>query len=67
MSRVPRWLKLAAQTARLMVGVHDYDSYVVHCREHHPDLEPMSREQFFRACLDARYPGKNGKINRCPC
>lgn len=60
------WKTLRA-TARLMVGQHDYEAYLAHCRAHHPELEPLNREQHFRACQDARYPGKAGRISRCPC
>lgn len=58
--------KRMAQTARLMVGVHDYDDYVRHCREQHPDMQALSRENYFRACQEARYSG-NGRVGRCPC
>lgn len=44
-----------AQTARLIVGVPDYDRYVAHMRRSHPDTPPMSREAFFVNRLDARY------------
>lgn len=43
------------QTARLIVGVPDYDRYVAHMRRSHPDTPPMSREAFFVNRLDARY------------
>lgn len=63
----PAWFKPLVKTARLMVGVHDYDAYLAHYRDHHPDQKPLSREAFFRACQEARYPGKKGTISRCPC
>lgn len=56
-----------AQAFRLMVGVQDYERYVAHMAEKHPELTPLSREAFFRACQEARYPGKHGKISKCPC
>lgn len=49
------------QTARLMVGVPDYARYAAHVREKHPDREPMSEAEFFRACQQARYGGGNGR------
>ena len=58
--------KRLAQSARLMIGVHDYDVYVRHVSEHHPEMQVMSREMFFRACQEARYSGK-GRFGRCPC
>lgn len=58
--------KRLAQSARLMIGVHDYDAYVRHVSDHHPELPVMSRTMFFRACQEARYSGK-GRMGRCPC
>ena len=46
------------QTLRMMVGVPDYPTYVAHMRARHPQLEPMSYEQFFRDRLDARYDAR---------
>ena len=56
-----------AQTARLMVGVGDYDGYLEHMRQRHPEQEPMNRSEYFRYCQSARYPTKDGTIKRCPC
>lgn len=53
------------RTARLMVGVPDYDAYVAHRRTTHPDEPVMSYEEFFRDCQDRRYGGKNGGAIRC--
>lgn len=52
------------QTARLMVGLPDYDNYLNHMQANHPDQAPMSYEEFFRERQEARYGG-NGKIARC--
>ena len=54
------------QTCRLMVGIHDYEYYYDHMRRQHPGAEPLSREAFYRYCLDARFPGA-GNVNKCPC
>lgn len=53
------------RTARLMVGVPDYDAYVAHRRAHHPDEAIMSYAEFFRDRQDSRYGAKSGKISRC--
>lgn len=53
--------KRISQTARLMVGVPDYDAYLRHMREHHPDRPPMSYEAFFRNRQQARYGSGQGK------
>jgi uncharacterized short protein YbdD (DUF466 family) len=52
------------QTARLMVGLPDYDNYLNHMQVNHPDLPVMSYEAFFRERQDARYGG-NGRIAKC--
>jgi uncharacterized short protein YbdD (DUF466 family) len=46
---------LAVQTARLIVGVPDYETYLTHMRRTHPDSMPMSREEFFGERMKARY------------
>jgi uncharacterized short protein YbdD (DUF466 family) len=42
-------------------GLHAYDQYVAHLRTHHPEREPISREEFYRRELTARWEG----IRRC--
>ncbi|MFI4979700.1 MAG: YbdD/YjiX family protein [Nevskiales bacterium] len=44
-----------AQTARLAVGIPDYEGYVAHRRMHHPQQPVMSYEEFFRERMDSRY------------
>jgi uncharacterized short protein YbdD (DUF466 family) len=56
-------LSTLCRTARLMVGMPDYDAYVRHRAEHHPDGEIMTRIEFFRDRQEARYGGQNG--GRC--
>jgi uncharacterized short protein YbdD (DUF466 family) len=57
--------RFLTQTARLMVGLPDYDLYVLHRRMHHPDEPIMSRTEFFRERQESRYGGSGGKISRC--
>lgn len=52
LAKVGRYL---GQTAKLMVGVPDYDTYVQHMRTTHPDQTPMTYEAFFRDRQAARY------------
>jgi uncharacterized short protein YbdD (DUF466 family) len=54
------FLGLLRQTARLMVGMPDYDAYLRHMLTHHPERPVMDRTQFFRDRQEARYGGKNG-------
>lgn len=47
--------RVATQAARLAIGLPDYDAYVAHVRERHPDAAPMTREEFAVARMQARY------------
>lgn len=51
-------------TARLMIGVPDYDHYVRHMQAQHPDKPVMSYRDFFNERQSARFGGK-GDIRRC--
>ncbi len=53
------------KTARLMVGVPDYDAYVAHRKAAHPGEPVMSFEEFFRERQQSRYGANGGKISRC--
>ena len=55
----------AAATARLMVGMPDYDAYVAHRTAAHPGEPVMSYEEFFRERQASRYGGGDGRISRC--
>jgi len=58
-------LRLTAQTARLMVGVPDYENYVAHRRTNHPGQPVMSYEEFFRERQAARYAVGKGRFRGC--
>lgn len=45
----------AAQSARLMCGMPDYDVYVAHVKSRHPGQAIPSYEAFFRERMEARY------------
>jgi uncharacterized short protein YbdD (DUF466 family) len=53
--------KWAVQTARLCCGVPDYDVYVKHLREHHPERTVPTYPEFFRERQVARYKGTGGR------
>ena len=55
----------AAKTARLMVGVPDYQDYVEHCKAFHPNEPIMTYEQFFRERQNARYAYGKGNFRGC--
>lgn len=58
-------LKNFARTARLMVGVPDYEAYVAHRERAHPGEPIMSYEDFFVQRQASRYGAGDGKISRC--
>lgn len=53
--------RYARMTARLMIGVPDYDGYLAHMRRTHPEQTPMTYEEFFRDRQAARYAAGNGR------
>lgn len=44
-----------ARSLRAVLGAPDYERYLLHVRECHPDRVPMSREAFEQERLAARY------------
>ncbi|WP_309997572.1 YbdD/YjiX family protein [Caulobacter segnis] len=57
--------RCVCESARLMVGVPNYDAYVAHMTKTHPGQPPMSYEAFFRERQDARYGGGGKGGFRC--
>lgn len=53
--RVVAGWRLVVQTARLVIGLPDYDRYLDHVRRRHPQRTPMTREEFFAERMQARY------------
>ena len=63
-----RWrdgLAQVARTARLMVGVPDYEVYVAHRRERHPGEAVMTHAEFLRERTERRFGGGPDRIGRC--
>ena len=56
---------LSVQTARLMVGVPDYDNYVAHRKQHHAEEPVMTYVEFFRERQNARYAVEKGRFKGC--
>ena len=50
------------KVVRTIIGAPDYDRYVAHVRECHPGQAVMSRDEFSKSRLEARY---NQPGNRC--
>ena len=65
MSRLNEICACVVQTARLMVGIPDYDTYVEHRRKTHPDIPVMTYQEFFRERQAARYTPGNGRFTCC--
>jgi len=57
--------KCLCDSARLMVGVPDYQAYLDHMRQTHPDTAPLTYEAFFRDRQQARYGGGGKGGFRC--
>ena len=51
----------SVQIARMMVGLPDYAQYLAHVRGKHPERTPMTETEFFRACQQSRYGGRQGR------
>ena len=45
----------ARDTARLAIGLGNYEAYAAHVRARHPGCEPMDRDTWVRDRVDARY------------
>lgn len=56
-------MKPLAQTARLMVGLPDYEAYLAHRRARHPGEPAMSHAEFHRDRTERRYA--RGAPGRC--
>jgi uncharacterized short protein YbdD (DUF466 family) len=57
--------EMAVKTARLMVGVPDYETCVAHRRANHPGVPIMTYAEFFRERQDARYAVGKGRFRGC--
>lgn len=48
-------LRRAAEVLRAILGVPGYERYAAHMRRHHPDVMPLTRDDFVRERLNDRY------------
>lgn len=53
------------RAARLMIGIPDYETYVVHRRTNHPDQPIMTYVEFVRERQEARYAVGKGRFRGC--
>jgi uncharacterized short protein YbdD (DUF466 family) len=56
-------LRLGIEALRRACGGPDYESYVQHMRQHHPEQQPLDYANFFRERQKARY--ENGRTGCC--
>jgi uncharacterized short protein YbdD (DUF466 family) len=54
-----------ARTARLMVGVPEYQTYVDRQRISHPGKPIMTYEEFFKERQNVRYAIEKGRFKGC--
>jgi len=67
-SHIKRGFSLTGQTLKLMIGVGDYDVYVNHMKQHHPEAPVLDYAGWYRNRVDARYgASKDGSMKKCPC
>jgi uncharacterized short protein YbdD (DUF466 family) len=57
MRQVADFLAHVAWVVRRVIGAPDYAAYVQHMRGKHPDVVPMSADEFARDRLARRYTG----------
>jgi uncharacterized short protein YbdD (DUF466 family) len=65
MSRLRTLYERARQTARLMIGIPDYETYVQHRKTFHPDQPIMTYEEFFIERQNARYSVSKDRMKGC--
>jgi uncharacterized short protein YbdD (DUF466 family) len=55
MASRPPLLDRAVTVLRRIVGVPDYERYLAHMRDRHPQETPVSLREFERQCQEDRY------------
>ena len=65
MSKLRTLYNRARQTARLMIGVPDYETYVQHRKTFHPGEPIMTYEEFFFERQSARYTVSKDRMKGC--
>jgi uncharacterized short protein YbdD (DUF466 family) len=54
-STLPGRLRGALRVVRAIIGAPDYERYVAHMQEHHPECQIATRDEFMRQRLESRY------------
>ena len=48
-------LRRVLRVVRTIIGAPDYDRYIQHMNEHHPECQVASRDEFMKQRLESRY------------
>jgi uncharacterized short protein YbdD (DUF466 family) len=51
----PSALRRALRILRTIIGEPDYERYLTHMREHHPECAVASHDEFMRQRMESRY------------
>lgn len=63
MVNMMRFANKAKSTIKVIFSIPDYEKYVKHQKDHHPDQPPLTEKEFYMLSLKERY--ESGKVNRC--
>jgi uncharacterized short protein YbdD (DUF466 family) len=63
MVNLKEFTKKARSTVKVIFGIPDYERYLNHRRDHHPEAAALTEKEYYLACLKDRY--ESGKVNRC--
>ncbi|PZE22797.1 YbdD/YjiX family protein [Paenibacillus xerothermodurans] len=63
MAAIAGFARRAKATIKVIFSIPDYDKYLRHQKEHHPNDTPMTEKEFYEWSLKERY--ESGKVNRC--
>lgn len=54
-SQIRQRIEMVLKVVRRIIGVPDYEGYVKHVCEHHPGATPLTRKEFERERMAAKY------------
>jgi uncharacterized short protein YbdD (DUF466 family) len=63
MKKITSFTNKVSTTIKVIFNIPDYERYLKHQQDHHPNDTPMTEKEFYMLSLHERY--ESGKINRC--
>lgn len=63
MKQVFGWISEARSTVKTIFGMPDYEKYLERHKSTHPDIPPMTEQEYYMYALKARFD--NGTVTRC--